>query len=366
MKYLKNYFLFFFILNLSLLSSSETSCDWIDLPYDDYQIILGMSEDDDQVRDINRIVQEYHLIPKDLNELLPLRINYLEKLKTFLYQIENKENFPAIKLLIDLTTKKLNYLIALSKIPEFDEIEAYHLNFNVSSNYKPIFLRNNMTYSLKMKEHWGAFWLETIDPCHRRLAHLYKFWLDHVSPLSQTDYLSFFLWLETQCVQKHIPIVKYYSDDEILKCQIGIDNGYLITSNSQELLTTPLNKRNVFIINLDEELFIETCSEGIWHTTLSLGKPVLAVGLMDVDRGMVKRISFESGHYLPDIKQSFQSIQILVDKGVRFVDPFELIYFENRNKYMITLPIDQIQDYEQLQKAMQDEFEKIRISTNEF
>ena len=128
-----------------------------------------------------------------------------------------------------------------------------------------------------MKEHWGAFWLESIDPCYRRLANYYQFWLD-TKPLINS-YISFFFWLESQPISKDLPAVNYYSEEKLVKCLIEFKDGHLINNETKELVTTPKNLRNIFILNLEEQLYLETVTPGVWHSSLSLGKPVLCAGI---------------------------------------------------------------------------------------
>lgn len=341
--------------------------NWIDIPRADYKAILATQES--EIEPLNQLIEHYHSIEKSSLKSLSKRIESLVAISGCLEQLAVRETSadqrPTILLLNKTVQSKRKYLEKLLEIPSDEAIASYHLDYSPLSEtrFEPLPLRNSSTYSLKMKEFWGRFWLESIDPCHRRLANYYQFWLDTKPPA--TDYQSFFLWLESQPIPKNVPVVDYYSDAELEACHIEIANGYLRKSNTHELVNTDPARRNLFVINLSKDLYLEAFKDGVWHTSLSRGKPVLGAGLLQVEQGLVKTIAFESGHYLPSLEQSFQSMQILCERGVRFQEPFEVIYFENRNKYKILTSGNDIGQYRDFNKAIHQSQRKL-VSSNEF
>lgn len=369
---LSGYFNMKYYLVLILLiffeSNIYSDVSFVDIPTTDYREILACHET--EIEHLNKLVDNYHSLNKSSCESQSLRILSLESIVEYLDVLAMQDKFSVIKstiyLLKNHIQNKSGYIKKLLEIPTDEQIEQYHLDYSTLSNkdFASIPMRNNLSYSLKMKEHWGAFWLESIDPCHRRLANFYQFWLD-TKPLNKS-YQSFFFWLEDQPISKTIPAVNYYSEEQLNKCLIEFSNGYLIYSDTKELVTTPQNVRNIFILNLSEQLYIETASTGIMHNSLSLGKPVLCAGLLNVEDGLIQSVAFESGHYFPSKFQGFQFLKFLLEKNIRFKNSFELTYFENRNKYKVALNINCLESYEVFTKNMHDTLNRELISSNEF
>jgi hypothetical protein len=349
-------------------SSTLDFADWIDIPKADYKAILATQES--EIEPLNQLVVHYHLIDKSSLGGLSKRIEALMAISDCLKRLDMQQKFsdqkPTLHLLNRTVLSKRKYLERLVEIPSDEAISSYHLDGSSQSEirFEPLPLRNNSTYSLKMKEFWGMFWLESIDPCHRRLANYYQFWMD-TKPLVPT-YQSFFLWLESQPIPKNVPVIDYYSDAQLEACRIEIADGYLRKSSTHELVNTDSTKRNLFVINLSKELYLEAFKDGVWHTSLSRGKPVFGAGLLQIEQGVLRSISFESGHYLPSLEQSFQSIQILQEKGVLFKVPFEVIYFENRNKYKISISERDIMQYQDFDAAIHELSKRKLLSSNEF
>ena len=347
---------------------SEPPVDWIDIPHADYKVILATEEV--EIECLNQLISKYHSINKSSLKVQLSRIELLEAISNYLESLASQEKFlnqkNTILLLKKTVQSKRGYLKQMLEIPSDEAISSYHLDYPplLGTDYEVISLRNNISYSLKMKEFWGKFWLESIDPCHRRLANFYQFWLD-TNPVS-ISYQSFFLWLESQPVSKNVPIVEYYSNTQLKSCCIEIIEGHLRKSDTHELVNTDSTKRNLFIIDLSKDLYLEAYKEGVWHTSLSCGKPILGAGLLQIEQGIIKVIAFESGHYLPSGKQNFQVLQILREKGACIKDPLEVIYFEDRNKYKVFLSAHHLKEYLHFNEALHETSKRELISLNEF
>lgn len=342
--------------------------DWLDIPTEDCRMTLGTQRS--ELESVNRMISEYHALEKSSEKTLHERIAKLNGIKSHLEMLADQPEFKdqrsTILLYNKVVEKKKNYLQEIVEFPSEKEIAEYHKDLSklTDSRYGVLPLRNNRTYSLKMKETYGQFWLETMDPCHRRLANYYQHWLD-TNP-SKTDYKSFFLWLESQSIPKFIPFVEYFTDTKMKGFHVGISNGTLLHSATNKPLSNDPAKRNIYIITLSKELYIATHQDGYWHNSLSRGKSVLGAGLLHVQEGLIKKISFESGHYLPSLEQSFQSLSILRERGARFHDAFEVVYFENRNKYKIRVSSESLTDFGSFNRAIHDEAKREKISDNEF
>jgi hypothetical protein len=361
--------LLFFVGWMGLASLyAEPVIDWLDLPWSDYKVILAI--DEPEIEHLNERITEYHALDKCSAETLSSRIDCLESISAYLQFLAAQKKFvekkPLIFLLNEAIQGKQEYLRQIWHIPSDEEIAHYHLGpaSSQEGDWMVFPLRNTFSYSIKMKEYWGSFWLESIDPCHRRLANYYQFWLNtHPASIS---YQTFFLWLESQLIPRNILTVKYYSDQQLESCRIEVNEGYLKKSDGQELAHTDPTKRNLFVISLSKNLYVEAHKEGVWHTSLSRGKPVLGAGLLQIDQGVITMVAFESGHYLPSLEHGFQTLQILREEGCRFKEPFDVIYFENRNKYKVSLLERQMQKYQDFDEAIHDPSKRELLSSNEF
>lgn len=355
-------------LNSGFKITDGQAVDWIDIPRGDYKVLLAI--EGIEIEYLNQMIEYYHKIDKSSKNCLDSRVALLNDISERLQRIVMKKKLANEKstiLLLDRAVRgKANYLKQLQQISSDEAITLYHNGCEkiVRSFFQVIPLRNNRTYSLKMKEFWGEFWLESIDPCHRRLANYYQFWLD--SKPDSKNYQSFFLWLESQLIPKNIPVVDYYSDIELEKCHIEFVEGSLINSVTKRPINTDEAKRNLFVINLDQELYVVTWKEGTWHTSLSRGKPVLGAGLLHIEQGIIKMVAFESGHYLPSLEQGFQSLQILREKNARFYESVEIVYFENRNKYKVLLTVDSMENFPKFYEEIHDISKRELLSSNEF
>ncbi|EKE08001.1 MAG: hypothetical protein ACD_17C00399G0001, partial [uncultured bacterium] len=199
------------VLVISLIfntSNAALPVDWIDIPRADYKAILATQES--EIETLNQLIERYHFIDKSSLKCLSKRIESLVAISACLEQLAAREQSSDQRSTILLLNKavqgKRTYLEKLLEIPSDEAITSYHLDYSpfVETRFEPLALRNNSTYSLKMKEFWGTFWLESIDPCHRRLANYYQFWLDTKPPAR--DYQSFFVWLESQPIPKNVPV----------------------------------------------------------------------------------------------------------------------------------------------------------------
>lgn len=54
-----------------------------------------------------------------------------------------------------------------------------------------------------------------------------------------------------------------------------IENGKIISRESGLPISTATAKKYIYIITLDEQLYIAPWGNAIWHTSFSCGKPVL-------------------------------------------------------------------------------------------
>ncbi len=325
-----------------MLFLSDVSPDWIDIPITEYAYLLDTKEE--EVKELEWIAIQYH-------ELDFSSLENLEKKVELLRAMANNSCFQDVNHpLLQRIKGRIAYLEAISHLPNSMEWEEFHYDLAGKSDfsYEPLFLRNEGHFSPKMREYWGDFWIESIDPCHRRLGHYYQIFLQSGPP--DNDPLSFFLWLESQHVPPYMPQVTYLSEKELSASVAIPDKGLLVSQELHTPITT--SEKAYFVLDLTKTLRLVASRPGIWHTSLSHGKPVLGVGLIGLEGGRVKEISFMTGHYLPSLEQSYQIIRFLIEEDVSFVDPVEVTYFANRKRYRAVISNEVLYPFAKFQQAI--------------
>lgn len=349
--------------------------DWVDLPQTDYQTIVGYPSP--LGKKLTKLFDQYHAIPKDRQEYLSARISKLSEICDFFTTCRKQEalkneTHDLLRLLETNIKRKMNYLTQIqhildNQLQENDSLKNYHNDFTdqESNTYTAIPMRNELTYSVKMKEFWGEFWLETLDPCHRRLSNYYMLWL--TAKKENENIPPFFLWLEAQNLPKSVPIVHYLSGDERAARAVIVQDGLLVSPKDKKPLNYLPNKAgNLFVIDLKKNLYVEKSGDGIWHSSFTCGKPVLAAGQIVIKEGIITTIAFHSGHYMPSFSLYHQCIQLLKQMGANFGQITEIIYFQNRNKYRLELPSSTLMTSEDFNRALLDDQQRVLISTCEF
>lgn len=355
--------------------------DWIDFPDDDYVAVLGY--DTPNVRRLNSLIACYNEIAKDQIATLGNRVKILEKIIVFLGNwvenslsvIDKKKHLIWIQTIAEskreylsqlnvLYTRQLDRLEIQEKLLICDIKNNFfdsnsrkeHLPNDIADNstdlevkqnsYEIITLNNNRFFSLKMKEYWGDFWLEAIDPCHRRLTPFYMQWIKIKEHHPETPH--FFLWLENQNLPKYIPRVKYLNPEELENARLYVIQGLLCKKKGGSFEPVHLmdtRVRNLFVIDLHKDIYIaEEEAMGISHSSFTHGRPVLGAGLMLIDQGILHALNLESGHYLPSIEIGRQILLILNEKAINLPETFSVTYFFDRNKYTASVQKDDIFD----------------------
>lgn len=322
----------------------NTEKDWIDLPNDDYTLVLGYRNESSL--QLSKLVGEYNQIAKDREDQLPLRIQALERvekhleswIKEGLTKVEKKKH---LQWLLSLAVKKKNYLVALDKIYALNletdaALEEYHcaIQDQLPPSLTPVLLNNKRFFSLKMREYWGDFWLESLDPCHRRLTPFYLQWMERKKENPNLPH--FFLWLETQHLPRYVPVVHYLSEEELKQAHVRVERGQFISycqGSAQPVNFVDPSERYLFVIDTKEQLYVTTESRGCSHSSFTHGKPVLGAGLINIRDGVLERLALESGHYLPSVEVGYTILKLFDKMGVIWPRSFEIVYFFDRNKY---------------------------------
>jgi hypothetical protein len=345
--------------------------DWIDLPSDDYTLILGYTNQNSFL--LNQYISTYNQIPKDQVSTLENRVLALEKIAEFVTEwlggrLEAIDKKKHIQWILEIAQKKKAYLIQLISVyakglhlKPFQEEYHQDLSRLEDEQKKSVFLNNSRFFSLKMREYWGDFWMETIDPCHRRLTPYLMRWEEEKAKDSTTP--EFFLWLEVQHLPKYVPKIKHFSSIEQDQSRLVIQDGLFRLSDRQTLANfCELNKRYLFAIDLDKEMYIHVESEGISHSTFTGGKPVLGAGLLVIKEGKLVSLALESGHYLPTVEIGYQILGIFLEKGLIIDVNFDLEFFYDRNKYKASLSLSKISTFENFQDVLNGVIEQKKLS----
>lgn len=341
--------------------------DWIDLPDDNYLAVLGYETKNTTALD--ELITEYNKIPKDQVTALSCRIKKLNNIIYFIQDwtdnhLEVIDKRKHLLWISEIATKKRNYLIELQNIYENKHHEekaqnAYHLDISLlrDSTKTPIILNNQCFFSLKMREYWGDFWLETLDPCHRRLTPFLDQWnkLRKLNP----QIPHFFLWLETQHIPKYVPQVRYLKGEELEKRRLIVKDGLFWVNIDSEWGLANFNissKRYLFSIDLAGEIYAAEEGQGISHSSFTWGKPVLGAGLIQIHQGQLTSLALESGHYMPSMEIGYQMLKIFEEKGAFFPSNLEIMFFYDRNKYKIEFAADPLPSLEEFKEILESAY----------
>ena len=229
---------------------------WVDLPEAEFfPAILESKEDDDSLKDL---VSHYHHLNKNDECLLKTRIETLKKIADL---ISSKGDGGSLRRkFLKLILNKHWYLkelelIYLNNLDLKENLELIHFAearaMSANSNLKPLVLVNKMMFDPKLPGHWGLFWMETIDPCHRQLMPYYVRWKEIEGKKPH-----FFMWLETENVPFYIPSLKFLSEDEKTKIKVNIKDGKLVDRSGAPLQMNDENMEYIFVIDLHKNLYV--------------------------------------------------------------------------------------------------------------
>ena len=349
-----------------------TEVDWIDLPNDNYNAVLGYETENTSA--LNALLDKYNQIPKDQVPTLSCRIRKLNQIielirdwtENRLEAIDKKKHLLWIS---EIATKKRNYLMHLLDIYEkglHEEAALAALHGDVSNlselSKTPVILNNHRFFSLKMREYWGDFWHETIDPCHRRLTPFLDQWRELKKGNPEIPH--FFLWLETQHIPKYVPRVTHLNGEELERRRLVVKDGLFWSKGDSEWAVVNLNdpsKRFLFSIDLTGEIYAAEEEPGISHSSFTCGKPVLGAGLLQIQEGLLTSLALESGHYMPSVEIGYQILKHFEEKGCRFSNPLEVVFFYDRNKYRSELSANPLPSLEQFKEVLESAYiQKLR------
>lgn len=316
---------------------------WLDLPNDDYVYLLKVDKTP-EFDQLHSILTEYHAITKTEIGALGKRIEKLDEISKLMECMKNETNSPLLKKhlesLIRVSQNKSWYLNQLRQgyasgrlnldysseiIKELTEIQPINMNDPI------IYLHRDNLFNPFVVERWGDFWLEYIDPCHRKLWSFLELWQ------KQNNGIPFFLWLEEQNLSIDVPFVHYLSKKELSHCICDIKNGNLFYRHNGNIVGESGPSDLIFYVNLNREVLVIKATSTIHHSSITHGKPVLAAGRLIVENGRILYLSFESGHYLPSIEDGKAMIVIMQKMGVDLPPTLKIGFFNSCGMHNINL-----------------------------
>lgn len=334
-KFIPNTVKAFVSVMLMIYASVGYSSDihWQELP--ESETFFTMMSVDESFNDLQLYLDTYHAIKKDDLKLLDYRIGMLGKIisecdKLIVKGYESKYTQLSIVALRKISMSKKNYLAQIGKLYDFFDDDFNSVKHLFAREYYPrsemsLELKNSTFFSPHMESEMGFFWVEMLDPCHRPLYIYWKKWqkLGIKTP--------FFLWLEDEVVDRNISRTNIISAHELDKYKIKIKSGRIHTVNSsigmQIVNESTEDREYLFIINLNDELLICEAKSGNRHVSISGGRPVLAAGNLWIKDGMLTKIFFRSGHYLPTLKNYKFTYRFLQDLGVNMTQIKTVDYY---------------------------------------
>jgi hypothetical protein len=338
-------------------------CSWVDLPRDDFSLILGYQKT--EICDLNEMSQAYHDIPKDDADCIQIRVDRLEDIIEHLenwigQKICNKDKIKHLVTLKEIAELKTSYLLELIKMSKINEpiadfLHRYHNDVvNLCDlDMEVLFLNPLRMYSVKKREAWGDFWSVSLDPCHRQLTNYLQIWENNTG--HDQPSLDFFLWLETQYVPQQQPIENYLSKEDIIKNHLVVEKGEISISITNVIANFSEPEKNyLFIVDLEKELFVIEETESIFHSCLCQGKPILSAGKIVIKEGHITDVSFESGHYIPSINAGYQLFKVLIENNYEMPPSVNVSFFFDRNKYTVTVKRCFFYSYENFENKLEE------------
>lgn len=187
---------------------------------------------------------------------------------------------------------------------------------------------------------------EVLDPWHRYGSSLYPFftlwkesttkdrflvWMNKIEqrqPVEDTETLLARGLINANREMVKMPTVRYLTDEQLQPHRVDIVGGKIYAGKYGFVDTTQSKYPFIFILTLDEEIFIGTKEKDkdIYtnHSSFSKGKPLILAGVLEARDGVITKVRDESGHYYPSIKMMFEGLKILEKKGI----PLENVVLE--------------------------------------
>gem|GEM_PF-6475623 len=228
----------------------------------------------------------------------------------------------------------LNALLRLETEGWFEEtrMEAYLCDLSrlCDRGRKPLYLTRDRYLLPDRAVFWGDFWMECLDPCHRQEAYLHKVWQQRRAELPP-----YLLWLEDFSTVAHERWVRYLTPAAQGEAILQIDEG-LLRNMRGRALNCAERQHFLFVIDLDGEIYVHRYEPWLCHASFTRGQAVLGAGILQAREGLLTHLKFESGHYLSGPEHWWQTIEILMTRGLHWGERTRVTVFD-RFRYISTL-----------------------------
>lgn len=108
--------------------------------------------------------------------------------------------------------------------------------------------------------------------------------------------------------------IKIFNLDELEKRQLVVKNGLIYRSDQDN----PLDGKWIYVMNVDNKIYIGEREKGINHTSLGRKLHILAAGEMTIKDGRLIELNENSGHYRPNnrvqlIEMELKKLDVILD-----------------------------------------------------
>lgn len=172
-------------------------------------------------------------------------------------------------------------------------------------------------------------WLELIDVQHRYGQNLQVYFIEWLHSLTMEP---FFYWLDKgegkdlnhleKCPRLKLrqQCIKYLDDIERKAYEVIVEDGKLYYKQSRKILDTtgePNVVKWIFVLSTSKKLYIGLKTKGAFHHSSFLaGEATSAAGRITVEKGIIKELGHQSGHYRPTKENLQDFLSFLREKNV--------------------------------------------------
>ncbi|MBR1735041.1 MAG: hypothetical protein IJ730_06320 [Alphaproteobacteria bacterium] len=270
----------------------------------DKLLYLGISDE------LDKNIEDYVNLEKTDEQLLEQRnsllLNICRSVKPFLTDQSKKKKAES---LFCIAVKKYNYTSYLLKNFGFFDITQKPKD-RLRWFIKNYMAKNKTEINMIMPE----YFLQAMDPYHIFFSDqslLFQEWKDSDS------HKPFLIWLEGKRVrnysfeQEDQNLFSGKMSDVMMQCPLEKINEFGIADFSKN----SMRRYAVYNIILDRNGIVKFTPFNIWgHVGISDGKPVLFAGEIMFERGIVREISNQSGHFQPSLLYLENFQKLLIEK----------------------------------------------------
>ena len=277
------------------------------------------------LREIDRLVETYHLIPLTDADSFVRRTAFLAAIYSrtgvYLDQHTNKEARRAavteLQAQAVAALKELRPPVAPRKpIDKFRAAAQLHMKTKIGGGFRPSIPMHDQRYMLEAfgTTHYSALGLE----------QAFTFWLkkheDAAAGRAISSPGSFWDWLEVSGIANRTKQITYLTKEEREGYRVQVQATGLSWACGEGPLHSiglPDDDSFIFVISPEQEMFAgETIFEKFHHSSFLEGRPVLGAGQIQVNKGTLLKVTNESGHYRPDLSRHYNTLLFMKRSGL--------------------------------------------------